>query len=176
MPLITIERFEAATGGTLDVTEKAKAQVLLEDVSFLVQSFTGRDFQWHQNETITYWGDGSNQVVFPHAVKPVLMVHSVTIDGSPVTDYQITQYGLALKRAGFSKVDIVCDYGYESVPGDVQAVVLAETLYKFNADPGINQEQVGDLVTGYSAHISALSRDAKKALRKYRPPFKVVRL
>jgi hypothetical protein len=173
--LVPLSRFAAATGSTLEPAEEAKATVLLEDVSALVTAYCGRDFAWHAAELVTLPVDRC-RVTWPNRLKPVSTVHSVTVDGQPYTDYSVTLAGLVLTGRPAAEVDVSLSYGYQAVPGDVQAVVLSEALYKFNAEPGVSQEQIGDLLTDYSIAVPTLSRDAKRALRRYRPLVRTVAL
>ncbi|MFC4117542.1 hypothetical protein ACFO0F_33485, partial [Nonomuraea zeae] len=173
--LVPIARFAAATGATLEPAEEAKAQILLEDVSALVTAYCGRDFAWHSNELVTLPVDWC-RVTWPNRLKPVSTVHSVSVDGEPYTDYSVTLAGLVLTGRPTAEVDVTISYGYHQVPGDVQAVVLSESLYKFNAEPGISQEQIGDLLTDFSMSVPTLSRDAKRSLRRYRPMVRTVAL
>jgi hypothetical protein len=173
--LVPLSRFVAATGSTLEPAEEAKAQILLEDVSALVAAYCGRDFTWHANELVTLPVDGC-RVTWPNRLKPVSTVHSVSVASEPYTDYTVTLSGLVLTGRPAAEADVTLSYGYQAVPGDVQAVVLAESLYKFNSEPGIAQEQIGDLLTDFSMSVPALSRDAKRALRRYRPLVRTVAL
>ncbi|MEU7863489.1 hypothetical protein [Nonomuraea sp. NPDC049141] len=144
-------------------------------MSALVVAYCGRDFAWHDNELVTLSVDGC-RVAWPNRLRPVSAVHSVTVDGQPYTDFTVTLAGLALTGRPAAEVTVTVSYGYHQVPGDVQAVVLSEALYKFNAEPGVSQEQIGDLLTDYSMSVPTLSRDAKKTLRRYRPLIRTVAL
>ncbi|MFE0151392.1 hypothetical protein ACFWY5_29895 [Nonomuraea sp. NPDC059007] len=175
--LVPIERFTAATGATLEPAELAKAQVLLEDISALVVSFTGRDFQWHADAEITVWEPNFWSVPLPWSVRPVHAVKKVTCNSEPVTAYKYEAGEVrATEYPWLGPVTVTLDYGYQAVPADVQAVVLVETLARFNSEPGIAQEQIGDILTGFRSSIPTLSRDARRALRRYRQSVGVIRL
>ncbi|MFD8527799.1 hypothetical protein ACFV0L_10365 [Streptosporangium canum] len=175
--LVPIERFEAATGSTLDTQERAKALVILEDVSALVTSFCGRDFQWHENATVTlYPSTLARSVYWPHELKPVTSVQAVTFNGQPYASYKVRPEGLVLTADYVPSLQVTLTYGYQSVPGDVRAVALTESLYRFNSEPGVSQEQVGDLITDYMMFQPTLSRESRRVLRRYRPPIRSVGL
>jgi hypothetical protein len=73
-------------------------------------------------------------------------------------------------------VDVTLTYGYTTVPGEVAAVTLTEALYRFGSEPGVSQEQIGDLVTDYGLFQPTLSRDSRRLLRRYRRSIRTVRL
>lgn len=96
------------------------------------------------NEEIVLDGDGSTVLVLPSP--RVIAVHSVTVDGSPVT-VEWSQSGTIRYSAGFpdawGAVRVVYSHGWEPVPDDVAEAVMDAAEMAYHATPGLESMTVG---------------------------------
>lgn len=66
-----------------------------------------------------------------------------------------------------------CKRTFTTVPSDVKAVVLAESMSAFNTVPGLRSENIGDVQVSYSYSTGSgsLSSSSRTALDGYRVKF-----
>ncbi|MEV6226850.1 hypothetical protein AB0L88_03015 [Saccharopolyspora shandongensis] len=106
-----------------------------------------------ERDDIVVDGDGSRSLLLPAV--PVTAVHSVEVDGKPVTGYQWSRTG-ALRSADcwpdrLGAVRIVYDHGYPSgeVPGDIADAVLEQAQMILDQTPGVASMSTGGVSVSY---------------------------
>lgn len=105
--------------------------------------------------TYTLEGCGQDMIMLPK--RPVVSVTSVTVDGSPITDY--TRVNATLYRVGGFGVPnpypvsvvVTYNYGYTSVPDDVRGAVLEMAAVAYGNPNVATREQIDDYMIQYSS-------------------------
>ncbi|MFI0469291.1 hypothetical protein ACH347_34900 [Saccharopolyspora sp. 5N102] len=107
-----------------------------------------------ERDEIVVDGDGSRSLLLPAV--PVTAVHTVEVDGKPVTGYQWSRTG-ALRSAGcwpdrLGAVRVVYDHGYplDAIPGDISDAVLEQAQMICDQTPGVASMSTGSVSVSYS--------------------------
>jgi hypothetical protein len=171
MAFATSDDVAARLGRPLSDDEKPRIEAFIEDASAFVEDYCGRDFTRHVNESFTLPGTSEWAVSIPYRYQLGLQITSVDIDGVAVTTW--TKVGQSLWcDAGWlgDTITVSGSWGPEAPPAAFKAVVCAEVIRWMSVAPGVILERTGELETqfGQTASSQGLSRDAEKALRKYR--------
>lgn len=154
-PLATVDDLAVFTGREID---GGQAAAMLDQASAMVRSFCGWDiFPVQTNVAVTV--DGSGASVQPLPTARLLAVSAVVEDGTDV-DLAYVAWSQAgyLTRPGWGcrwtcaerGITATITHGYDTVPADVQAVVLG-VVARATANPsGLLREQVGPFAVTYS--------------------------
>lgn len=115
-------------------------------------------------------GDGSVTLLLQ--VWPLRGVTTVEVGGQAVTDYEWSAEGILRRSAGWPdglrSVRVVCDYGYETVPEDVQEVVLDQAEAHWNTKRGLQSLSVdGQAVTFGAAATVGVTQAWADAVARY---------
>ncbi|MDI6720375.1 MAG: hypothetical protein QMD46_12265 [Methanomicrobiales archaeon] len=112
----------------------ALADALLDQAKNLIDTYCGRDFDHHENQTATIDGNGRDRIRLPGF--PVSALTTVTLDGRPLTEgtafYVKTDAGILVRMdygtwtRGRQNLVVVYSYGYATTPGAIAR--LAEEL------------------------------------------------
>ncbi|MFF3671692.1 hypothetical protein [Microtetraspora malaysiensis] len=100
-------------------------------------------------------GDGSASLLLPAA--PVVAEPLVELDGQALEEgeFDWSEKGILERRGCWPRrlrcVRVVYDHGYDPIPGDIQAVVLAQAESAFRSTPGVSSMQVGGMTVSYGA-------------------------
>lgn len=148
MALITVEELEAYMGREFTAAEEAQAEALIDNVSVLIESYTGVTFSLSANEEVRMQADGYGIIEFN--AKPITAVAVYDIDGTVALDYATWDglsavYGLMPNQV----VDIVYSHGYSVVPGDIKAVTMGACSRVMYNPSGLRQETVGAISVTY---------------------------
>lgn len=113
----------------------------------------GYPLHFQEAETIRLDGTGTRALFLPAA--PVEAV-TVSIDGHPVTDYQIRHRNGILRRNvpwpnGLENIEVTYSHGYRQIPADVQDAVLEHAVTLALVYSHIQQEGAGGTQTTYGA-------------------------
>ncbi|WP_067171185.1 hypothetical protein [Microtetraspora niveoalba] len=100
--------------------------------------------------------DGSASLLLPAA--PVLARPRVELDGQALEEgeFDWSEKGILERRRGcwprrLRCVRVVYDHGYDPIPVDIQAAVLAQAESAFRSVPGVSSMQVGGMTVSYGA-------------------------
>lgn len=115
-------------------------------------------------------GDGTVTLLLP--VWPLRAVATVEIRGEAVTDYEWSAEGILRRTRGWPdglrSVRVVCDYGFEQVPEDVQEVVLDAAEARWNTKRGLQSLSVdGQSVTFGAASTVGVTQAWSDAVARY---------
>lgn len=184
-PLATVEELEARLGHTVDAT---RAFALLLDASNIVRGYTRQTISRVENDkAVLRFGHG--RVILPQrpADKPTLVeradgsgaVPEVSWWWSGLDEIDFMNYALVANgpfyRHAMRAVIVTYSHGYETIPGDVVAVVcqmVGRVLDSAVSSPGLRSEMIddykADLGGGLVSGSIALVPDEKETLDKYR--------
>lgn len=175
--LITVEDVAARLGRPVSEEEIPQVQSYIDDVSALIiDACGGRDFQFHENETIALAAVRSTELPIPWKYQPTHSVEAVRFnDDEPVDDWFYSRW--ALHRCGgwfpapsahSQHISVQLTYGYKDVPAAIKAITAQEVVRWMSMTPGISQEKVGDLEVHYGSTAQTLSSSTRADLKKYR--------
>lgn len=174
------------------VAVEDRIRQLLPTSRSMVDKAAGRDFLWHEDETITVDGSGSDrQRLSEGGVWPPVVVHEVRVEGRLLGAEEWRSYAdtgairltqNARQRrfpAGVQNVTVWVGYGEQSVPAEIaltQAkLTAAELLAELGGEGGTVQEtRIGDYTVRYAeggrfaTGVKALCDAAAATLRRYR--------
>lgn len=166
MALATLDDFEARLGRAVTAAEEDRATALLEDASAAVQAYTGQAIA--TTEYTTFRIQARNGTLrLPQS--PVTEVVAVTdVDGNEI-DFTwdhgqvVNLSGLGYGLNGFEVepfrnrrpfVDVTYTAGYDTVPGDIVAVVCQMAMRAFGITP-TNAGMQSESIAGYSYSIGS---------------------
>lgn len=161
MALATLDDL-SARGVTLDAAEETVMETFIATASAAIQSAAGASIEQTES-TVTVEGSCSTWLDVPGA--PVTDVASVSVDGTPVTDYQLSS-GRLWRACGWSSgyapsaVTVTYTQGLPTVPADIVDLTLRLALTGLNAQrasadgsglgtSNVQQERIGDYFVGY---------------------------
>jgi hypothetical protein len=117
-------------------------------------------------------GDGSTTLLLPAC--PVRAVHRVEIDGQALaaSDFEWSEEGVLRRWARWPdrlrSVRVTCDHGYETVPEDVQAVVLEQAEAAWNIIKGVQSVSVDGQSTTFGTQSAVgVTQDWADAVARY---------
>lgn len=169
-----------------------RARELLPFAKRMIDSYAGRDFLYHANETVVLDGTGKDRLQLTEAgVWPPVEVHALYIDGelmSPAAYCVYAHTGLIRLRpesgllrfpAGVQNIVVEASWGTPEPPVEIgwaQAkLAAAELLAELGGEGGVVQEtRLGDYAvryaTGgrYASQITRLCAEALELLRRHR--------
>lgn len=167
-----------------------RAQELLPLAKRMIDSYAGRDFLYHANETVVLDGTGKDRLQLTEAgVWPPLEVHALYIGGELVapTSYCVYAHtGLIRLRpeggrlhfpVGVQNIVIEVSWGEPEPPVEIgwaQAkLAAAELLAELGGEGGVVQEtRIGDYAVRYAMggrYASAITRLCSEALELLKP-------
>lgn len=108
-----------------------------------------------------YWasGDGSASLHLPAA--PVIGTPTITLDGTPVTGFQVGRRAGLIRRTtgcwpdGLDNILVTYTHGYPSIPGDIQDAVLDVAEAACNLQAGIESVTTGGESVKFVTAIAA---------------------
>jgi hypothetical protein len=172
-PLATVTDLEGRLGRVLSEDETDRAELLLEDASAAVRSYTGQQFTATANAVVRLRARAGT-IRLPQ--RPITAVDAVeNMDGDAV---EFTWYaGDKIVLTGYPQdgwFDVTYDYGGE-IPDDIVAVVCQMTARAFGTTPdatGYQSESIGtySYTVGPAAAAGAvgLLNDERAVLDRYR--------
>lgn len=104
-----------------------QAQLLLDLASDVVRAYCGWRID-RATETLVADVAGGTRILLPTLMLHAVRTDTFTIDGAAVTcPFKVSEAGVLWCPDGWpaGRVEVVADHGYDTVPGDVRAVVLA---------------------------------------------------
>lgn len=137
------------------------AEQAIATCSAYVETKTGLAFT-PRTATIRLPSSGGLELHFP--LRPVRAVTAASIDGVPVTDFQLTAAGTIYRarswRTAYAPQTLLLtvDYGMASTPADIQGVVLELAGGIYDGRLGVEAEQIDDYRVSYSGVLSETSR------------------
>jgi len=119
----------------------------LRRLSARFRGATGNHITTVTDETIELSGTGSTALQLFAA--PVTAITEITINGEPITDYQVGKKAGILRRAGgwpdgLDNISITYSHGHTEVPADIQDAVLEMAEAFCNMSAGIDSVTTGD--------------------------------
>jgi len=184
--LATVSDVEARLGRALTADEQDRLEAILDDVSAVIRSYTGQQFD--RAETTDRLKVRGGKVTLPQL--PVVAVDTVVnMDGNAVAHrwYAGATVELLLSvpdewawepyRITPSWVDVTYTHGYDEVPADIVAVVCQVALRAFGTDAtaaGVVQESIDDysyrVGTIAASGPAGLMADERAVLNRYLAP------
>ena len=147
---------------------KDRANEVLPRAKAVVDSVAGRDFDHHDDASLSVDGSGTNKLFLrPHGVWPIISVSALTVSDVSVTTTEVAVYEeegyIRLKGgaevyefpAGLQNVEITLDWGYAQPPQDVVAaqeqIAAAMILgsVRGEASGGTQSKRLGDFQITY---------------------------
>ncbi|WP_018350951.1 hypothetical protein [Longispora albida] len=123
----------------------ANAAALLLVASTEVRGYCGWNISAEPDASAVLDGDGSMILLLPTLL--LTAVHTVKVDGIPVTDYEWSAAGVLRRRAGwpdqFRAVEVTFGHGYDPVPDDVAAMVVSVAARHAATPAAYRQEAIG---------------------------------
>lgn len=156
MPLSDTPLADAGDLATLtgrDATDPALVAAL-KSASARFRAETGTSISVVIGDVAVLDGDGSELLLLPHV--PVTDVTAVIVLGTALTadDYEWSADGRLRRRAGwpaaYRAVQVTHDHGYDPVPDDVQAAVLAAAEAELATPTGVASMSVGGESVSYT--------------------------
>ncbi|GAA1406258.1 hypothetical protein GCM10009639_53910 [Kitasatospora putterlickiae] len=124
------------------------------------------------DDTVRLYGDGTDRLHLPAA--PITAITSVTVDGTPVTDWRLRADIGVLRRTSpcgwpeWAEVDVVYDHGYDPIPDDVQEAVVDQARTIHTVQPGVQTLQAGgESVTFGAAAATGVTAQWTTAVENY---------
>lgn len=173
--LVDVESFELVLGYELDASQAARAEKVLELVSGEVQAYcNAAQLSRVTADIVRLRGSWSKVIKVPGA--PVHDIASVDVDDEIITDFDFTRHGLLIAPDGWggprATVTVEYDHGFETVPSDVQSVVISRAMRMFVNPHAVMQAKHGaDYSVSYAADaemITGLNRSERMTLNRYR--------
>ena len=119
---VTYEQLEMKTDGDY---ENVIDTLIIPAAQKIVDNYCHHDFN-NNNGTLTLDGSGKKSLILAAKYRPLISVSSVTIDGTAITDHKVYDHYISRDSGTFTKdeqnVVVICNYGYASVPDDVNMV------------------------------------------------------
>lgn len=138
MEMVSFEDLKAMLGLEQASIDDYPALLLIRDlVQPAFETFTGCEFDYKKRVETIYFSSRTRMVGLSGL--PVKSVSSVVINGSAVTDYEITNFGIRLGQL-VSTGSAVVTYkgGYATAPDWMRRAALLQTAYEFQ-----NKDHVG---------------------------------
>lgn len=115
-------------------------------------------------------GDGGRTLLLPS--RPVIGTPVITIDGVPVTDWQVGRAAGILQRAGgwprgLDNVQVTYRSGFEKVPGDVEDAVLEQAEATYRVLPGVAAHASGSESRSYLASAAGVTQRWADTVARY---------
>jgi hypothetical protein len=156
MALITLAYLEIALNRPLEQSEEANAQYLINATSNYIEEVTDTAFSEHTAVTVREMADYYGLIeLSPYPVKGITSVTAVTYGSSVMWywDGLQTIYNLYPNQV----VDIVYDYGMDSVPEGIKSVTaeMIKSVIEVLPEGALKSKQVGDV-----QHVFAESANA----------------
>lgn len=134
-----------------------KLRLALTRASDRFEGSVGYPIRKVEGDEIDLAGDGGTTLLLP--ARPVIGTPTVSIDGTPVTDFQISRRFGVMRRAdgwpeGLDNVHVVYDHGFEVVPGDIVDAVLEQAEATFRLLVGVANVGAGSEQIGYFASVT----------------------
>lgn len=161
-----------------DVTNDDGAIIALDAACDVCRDLAEQDFN-SATSTITLDGTGTDALIL-HQL-PVSAAGTVTVNGTAVTDYELSDNGMLLRGSagidprpvwpsGRQNVVVTYDHGYASadLPRSIRMVALSLAARILVQGVAV-EETVGQVRVKYAGPAMDLSKSEEMILRKYRP-------
>ncbi|MGW5773103.1 phage gp6-like head-tail connector protein [Streptomyces longwoodensis] len=176
MPLATPDDVAARLGRALADDEQPRVLAFITDVTALIEDYCGRDFERHQDQTLTIKAYGGSTLTVPPRYQQDLSVSAVQLSGQALTGWVQDGRDLVLTDAltawPVGSVTFTASWGFTTVPAALKAVACSEVIRWLSVSPGTVMEKTGDLEVQYApgAYTQTLSEAAVSMLSKrFRP-------
>lgn len=140
--LVSFDDLKAILGLEKDETDYPALTVIKNSVVAMFEDFTHRSFKFtiHEEQSYVY----SKTKMIPLKALPISKINSINLDGTPITDYKITPYGLEL-AASVEGGTITTNYEggiTGSIPSNLNRAALLQTAYEYQNSDSIGQQTV----------------------------------
>jgi hypothetical protein len=194
--LVTVADFAQRLGRTFTPEQELQAQALLDDASSVVRAYVRLDisratttdtFTMRRVDPLRHGCAGA--VTLPQ--RPIEAVTAVVVDGVATADWWLDGSDLLLRAWSWDQppaahqppqATVTYTHGWDPVPGDIQAIVMAAANRVIVNPSSLRSETVGGesvtylIPNGGEALGILLSELEKRALRAYRRTSGTVRL
>lgn len=190
MSLTSIGEIETASGETIASDDEARVQWYIDAVSAFIESYTGLEFNLHEDVTIRARADGKGMIEIANLIEITTVQERdawTGVYGSLPYHYGSTGYAFdgidtIYGLCPYESYQIVCSFGFEEVPADIAGVatqlVMAGAGIDNTAINGLKSYRVGDVEETYGVSqnetgfpVVSLSTLMSAVLNKYRHSF-----
>lgn len=175
----TPAELSAYTKGLVSPTDE-RSQPLLDGATQAIRNYCGWNIAPAEDVTVTL--DGGGEVLYLPSLR-VNSIASVTVNGSPLADYEWSRRTGNLRRPGhrafpevWGGIQVAFNSGYSVVPADLKQIVLQVSTLALSSPTGATREQAGQVsmswattAPGVSGGLTLLDRDLR-TLAAYRLP------
>ena len=148
-PIISVDDFQTATGGTM-VSSEERIEAVLASVSQAIRDWCG----WHVSPNLecTWKGQGEGNLMLLPCFG-VTDVESLSVEGSEVSDFEWLNSGLIRIPCRFPDKWRSCDVVYRAgfdATGALAAAVVQLASNALVATPGVREEHAGQVGATYN--------------------------
>lgn len=133
----------------IDASALTRAIVDLDAACDTIRDYLCQQIDVVTNDVITLFGTDTRAMLLPEL--PVTAVTSITLDGDPVTDWTVDDYGVLWRTDPAywprgTQYTVTYSHGYAEVPAILKVVAFQLARASSTSTPGVKQESIA----GYS--------------------------
>lgn len=166
-------KLESATSG-----DYPKYTWIAPSVQATIATYLGATFDYSSSAVETVFIGLDKTRLVPLKRLPIASVTSITLDGTGISDYKITPWGL---RLGSSVQDVIVVVTYaggytttpDTVPADLKRAAVLQVAYEMQSSDQIGATSLSTDGGTISRPELGLLKEVKRVLQPYRNPYVV---